>query len=168
MKHIKLFEEFEWGAGYKDGSMPSLLPVDSEFISSDMVKELGLKLKKAFTEKGFKIIEPYNGAAEKPSQGKKEISISVAEDHYNQFYNLHSNIQQYSIVKLKANTDHEKMPTYEKILMWFSEENKDEVMSILKDNTDNTVKMLEDQEPKHGWMGNLCKVSLYFDMSKIQ
>lgn len=172
MKHIKLFEEFEWGAGYKDGSMPSLLPVDSEFISFDMIKELGLKLKKAFTEKGFKIIEPYNGASKKPAQGKKEISISVAEDHYNQCYNIrwdsNTPIQQYSIVKLKAGTDHEKMPTYEKILMWFSEENKDEVMSILKDNTDNTVKMLEDQEPKHGWMGNLCKVSLYLDMSKIQ
>jgi hypothetical protein len=92
-----------------------------------MIKELGLKLKKAFTEKGFKIIEPYNGGAKKPAQGKKEISISVAEDHYNQFYNLHSNIQQYSVVKLKANTDHEKMPTYEKILLTANEENKDEV-----------------------------------------
>jgi hypothetical protein len=140
MKHIKLFEEFEWGVGDKDGSMPSLLPVDSEFISFDMIKELGLKLKKAFTEKGFKIIEPYNGGAKKPAQGKKEISISVAEDHYNQFYNLHSNIQQYSVVKLKANTDHEKMPTYEKILLTANEENKDEVMSILKDNIDNNVK----------------------------
>ena len=166
MKHIKLFEEFEWGAGNKDGSMPSLLPVDSEFISFDMIKELGLKLKKAFTEKGFKIIEPYNGGAKKPAQGKKEISISVAEDHYNQFYNLHSNIQQYSVVKLKANTDHEKMPTYEKILLTANEENKDEVMSILKDNIDNNVKVQEDQWKQHNakqWFD----VSLYLDMSKI-
>jgi hypothetical protein len=166
MKHIKLFEEFEWGAGDKDGSMPSLLPVDSEFISFDMIKELGLKLKKAFTEKGFKIIEPYNGGAKKPAQGKKEISISVAEDHYNQFYNLHSNIQQYSVVKLKANTDHEKMPTYEKILLTANEENKDEVMSILKDNIDNNVKVQEDQWKQHNakqWFD----VSLYLDMSKI-
>jgi hypothetical protein len=166
MKHIKLFEEFEWGSGDKDGSMPSLLPVDSEFISFDMIKELGLKLKKAFTEKGFKIIEPYNGGAKKPAQGKKEISISVAEDHYNQFYNLHSNIQQYSVVKLKANTDHEKMPTYEKILLTANEENKDEVMSILKDNIDNNVKVQEDQWKQHNakqWFD----VSLYLDMSKI-
>ena len=131
-----------------------------------MIKELGLKLKKAFTEKGFKIIEPYNGGAKKPAQGKKEISISVAEDHYNQFYNLHSNIQQYSVVKLKANTDHEKMPTYEKILLTANEENKDEVMSILKDNIDNNVKVQEDQWKQHNakqWFD----VSLYLDMSKI-
>jgi hypothetical protein len=185
MKHIKLFEEFEWGAGDKDGSMPSLLPVDSEFISYDVIKKLGLKLKKAFTEKGFKIIEPYNGAVDKPkkinpysdAKDKKEISIAVSEDHYNQFYNIRwdndTPIQQYSVVKLKgtrrhaSNTDHEKMPAYEKILMWFTEENKDEVMSILKDNTDNTVKMTEEQESQHGWTYNLCKVSLYIDLSKI-
>lgn len=170
MKHIKLFEEFEWGAGDKKGSMPSLLPVDSEFISYDMVKELGLKLKKAFTEKGFKIIEPYNGGVEKPALGKKEISISVAEDHYNQFYNIrwdsNTPIQQYSVVKLKANTDHEKMPTYEKILLTANEENKDEVMSILKDNIDNSVKVQEDKWKQHNakqWFD----VSLYLDMSKI-
>lgn len=167
MKHIKLFEEFEWGAGYKDGSMPSLLPVDSEFISFDMIKELGLKLKKSFTEKGFKIIEPYNGASKKPAQGKKEISISVAEDKAINTNWMDSSRQQYSIVKLKAGTDHEKMPTYEKILLIANEENKDEVMSILKDNIDNSVKVQEDQWRAYNekqWF----EISLYFDMSKIQ
>lgn len=149
-KHNRLIKEFEKGFESDTNKEMSgtVLPVESNYISSDEVKDLGIRLKRAFIENGFNVLDPKTspywdrgsrGLAVLPKFKPDEKNIFIAVgDTFN------------------GNPSKSNEST-EMVMVEFRNPLKNEVMGILQKNSDANTKI----EDFYGDRGEISRLYIY-------